>query len=139
MLKSEFLDRVIGVPWADRACTFSAMDCWGLVVLYNRHVLGIEIHHAPDYESGGDFLTCFEDEVIYWQASDTIPEDGIFVAYYGAVPVHVGLIVDGKALHSRGENGHVRADNIRTIQKIFTRVEFKIYAYYSNPARSGAA
>lgn len=139
MLKSEFFERVIGVPWADRACTFEAMDCWGLVVLYYRHVMGVEIHHAPDYESGGDFLTCFADEVIYWQASDMIPENGIFIAYYGAVPVHVGLIVNGRALHSRGDSGHVRADSIRTIQKIFTKVEFKTYANYSDSACAGAA
>lgn len=136
MLKSEFVDRVTGVPWLDRACTFESMDCWGLVVLYYRHVMGIEIHHTPAYESGRDFMTCFMDEVVYWSASEVIAEDGIFIAYYGSVPVHVGLIVNGRALHSRGESGHVRSDNIRTIQKIFTRVEFKKYADHSDSARS---
>jgi hypothetical protein len=53
-----------------------------------------------------------------------VHDDGIFVAWVGSQPVHVGLIVDGRALHSRGENGHVRFDAIRTIQKLFTRVEF---------------
>lgn len=139
MLKDEFIDKVTGVPWLDRACTFEAMDCWGLVVLYYRHVLGIEIHHTPDYEAGADFLTCFIDEVVYWRATELIAEDGIFIAYYGSIPVHIGLIVNGRALHSRGENGHVRSDNIRTIQKIFTRVEFKKYADHSYSARSGAA
>lgn len=139
MLKSEFIEKVTGVPWVDRACTFEAMDCWGLVVLYYRHVLGIEIHHAADYESGSDFLTCFEEEVIFWLDTEIFTDGGIFIAYYGAQPVHVGLIVDGMALHSRGECGHVRADNIRTIKKLFTRVEFKAYADYSNSARPGAA
>lgn len=139
MLKSEFIEKVTGVSWVDRACTFEAMDCWGLVVLYYRHVLGIEIHHAADYESGSDFLTCFEEEVIFWRDTDIFTDGGIFIAYYGAQPVHVGLIVDGMALHSRGECGHVRSDNIRTIKKLFTRVEFKAYADYSNSARAGAA
>lgn len=139
MLKSEFIEKVTGVPWVDRSCTFEAMDCWGLVVLYYRHVLGIEIHHAADYESGSDFLTCFEEEVVFWRDTEIFTDGGIFIAYYGAQPVHVGLIVDGMALHSRGECGHVRADNIRTIKKLFTRVEFKSYADYSNSARAGAA
>lgn len=139
MLKAEFIEKVTGVPWRDRSCTFEAMDCWALVVLYYRHVLGVEIHHSPDYECGNDFITCFSDEVVYWQPSDIIPEDGIFIAYYGATPVHVGLIINGRALHSRGDNGHVRSDSIRTIQKIFTRVEFKTYAYHSDSARSGTA
>lgn len=139
MRKSEFIDKVTGVPWADRACSFDAMDCWGLVVLYYRHVLGIEIHHAPDYEAGADFLTCFSNEVVYWSLSDVIAEDGIFIAWYGSQPVHVGLIVEGRALHSRGESGHVRADNIRTIQKLFTRVEFYNYADHPDSARSRTA
>lgn len=139
MLKSEFIDRVTGVPWADRACSFDEMDCWGLVVLYYRHVLGIEIHHAPDYEAGADFLTCFSSEVVYWSLSDVIAEDGIFIAWYGSQPVHVGLIVEGRALHSRGESGHVRADNIGTIQKLFTRVEFYYYADHPDSARSRPA
>jgi hypothetical protein len=37
------------------------MDCWGLVVLYYRHVLGLELHHVAGYESGADFITCYEE------------------------------------------------------------------------------
>lgn len=139
MLKSDFIKKVTGVPWLDRACTFEAMDCWGLVVLYYRHVLGIEIHHAQDYESGSDFLTCFEEEVIFWRDTEIFTDGGIFIAYYGAQPVHVGLTVDGMAFHSRGECGHVRADNMRTIKKLFTRVEFKSYANHPDSTSSGAA
>lgn len=58
MLKDDFISRVEGIPWSNRACTFDAADCWGLVVLYYRHVLGIEIHQTVDYESGRDFMTC---------------------------------------------------------------------------------
>lgn len=139
MRKSEFIEKVTGVPWADRGCTFEEMDCWALVVLYYRHVLGIEIHHTPDYEAGEDFMTCFTGEVVFWQRSEIFTEGGIFIAWYGSQPVHVGLTIDGFALHSRGESGHVRADSIRTIKKLFTRVEFYQYASDSNSARSGAA
>ncbi|MGC1034169.1 NlpC/P60 family protein [Pantoea agglomerans] len=139
MRKSEFIERVTGVPWADRACTFEAMDCWGLVVLYYRHVLGIEIHHTEDYESGRDFMTCFQEEAMFWDDTEIFRDGCIFIAYYGAQPVHVGLTVDGMALHSRGECGHVRADSIRTIKKLFTRLEFKTYAGHSDSARTGAA
>ncbi len=52
----------------------------------------------------------------------------MFVAYVGSRPVHVGLIVDRQALHSRGESGAVRLDKLRTLQKIFTKVEFYSYA-----------
>ena len=139
MRKAEFMERVIGLPWRNRACSFEALDCWALVILYYRHVLGIELHHSPDYEAGEDFMTCFESEVVYWQRADHFSDGDIFIAYYGAQPVHVGLIVDGRALHSRGENGCVRSDQIRTIQKLFTRVEFMRYAGNRNTESAGAA
>lgn len=139
MSKDDFLSRVTGIPWKNRACSFEAADCWGLVVLYYRHVLGIEIHQTTDYESGDDFLTCYDGDVVFWLRTESFSDEGIFVAWIGSNPVHVGLIVDGRALHSRGENGHVRSDAIRTIQKLFTKVEFYSYAGNRNPASARAA
>jgi len=139
MLKQDFIDKVTGLPWANRACTFEEVDCWGLVVMYYRHVLGIELHHSPDYEAGSDFHTCFEGEVIYWKPENIFVENGIFVALRGKQPVHVGLIVNGMALHSRCEGGHVRSDAVRTIQKLYTKVEFYSYADNRNSASSGDA
>ncbi|EMG7907598.1 NlpC/P60 family protein [Enterobacter ludwigii] len=139
MHRNEFISLIEGVPWSNRACSFDAADCWGLVVMYYRHVLGIEVHQTADYESGRDFMTCYDADVVFWQRSETFCDEGIFVAWVGSQPVHVGLIVDGRALHSRGEDGHVRFDAIRTIQKLFTRVEFYQYAGNRNSARPGDA
>jgi hypothetical protein len=47
MTQSDFIGLVNGKPWANRACSFDEMDCWGLVVLYYRHVLGLELHTSP--------------------------------------------------------------------------------------------
>lgn len=139
MHRDEFISRIEGVPWSNRACSFDAADCWGLVVMYYRHVLGIEVHQTADYEAGRDFITCYDADVVFWQRSETFCDEGIFVAWVGSQPVHVGLILGGLALHSRGENGHVRFDAIRTIQKLFTRVEFYQYAGNRNSARPGDA
>ena len=139
MSKEEFLSRITGVPWRNRACSFEAVDCWALVVLYYRHVLGIEVHQAPGYESGSDFLTCYESDIVFWRRAETFVDNAMFVAWVGSHPVHVGLIINGRALHSRGENGHVRSDAIRTIQKLFTRVEFYTYADNRNSEGARAA
>jgi len=56
---------MIGVPWSNRACTFDKVDCWGLCVLYYRHVLGTELHQTPDYEAGADFFTCYQSDVTF--------------------------------------------------------------------------
>jgi len=138
MLKQKFVQAMTGKPWSNRACTFETADCWGLVVLYYRHVLGIEIHQTPDYEAGRDFLTCFEGDRVFWQQSELSVNDGIFIAYYGAAPVHVGLTIDGQAFHSRGESGHVRLDKLRTLEKVFTRLEFYRYAIDRSSAGAGA-
>lgn len=137
MRKRDFIQAMTGKPWSNRACTFDAADCWGLVVLYYRHVLSIEIHQTPDYEAGSDFLTCFEGDREFWCQSALAVDNGIFVAYYCAVPLHVGLIVDGQAFHSRGETGHVRLDKLRTLEKVFTRLEFYHYAIDRSSASAG--
>ncbi|HFK5622282.1 NlpC/P60 family protein [Enterobacter hormaechei] len=118
---------MIGVPWSNRACTFEKVDCWGLVVLYYRHVLGIELHQTPDYEAGADFFTCYQGDVVFWRKVDKPVDGGIFVGYRGAQPAHVGLVLNRQALHSRGENGSVRMDSLLVIQRAFTKVEFFEY------------
>jgi len=124
---SEFISRMIGKPWANRACTPDAVDCWGLVVLYYRQVLGIELHQTPDYESGADFFTCYQGDVVFWKPVPHPAEGGIFVGYKGSQPAHVGLILQRQALHSRGENGSVRLDSLMLIQRAFTKVEYFRY------------
>ncbi len=125
--EEEFIRAMIGVPWLSQACTFDAVDCWGLVVLYYRHVLGKELHQTPGYESGADFFTCYEGDVVFWQRSDLPVSGGIFVAYTGAAPAHAGLILNRRALHSRGEGGSVRMDSLLVLQRAFTRLEFFTY------------
>ena len=128
MTTDEFTDRMIGVPWVNRACSFTACDCWGLVTLYYRHVIGAEIHHDSGYESDSDFMTCYQNEVDFWKPEEHPVSGGIFVAYNGSVPAHVGIVLGGMVLHSRGDNGHVRLDRLLTIQRIYSKVEFMTYA-----------
>lgn len=128
MNKTDFIKRMIGVPWVNRACSFDACDCWGLVTLYYRHVLSTELHDVAGYESDSDFLTCFSGEVVYWQRSDLPVSDGIFVGYVGSRPEHVGLIIDGNAFHSRGANGFVAMHRLPIIERAFTRLEYFTYA-----------
>lgn len=124
---SDFIRRMIGVPWSNRACTFDRVDCWGLVVLYFRNVLGTELHQTPDYEAGADFFTCYQGDVTFWRPVDKPIEGGIFVGYQGSQPAHVGLVLNRQALHARGEGGSVRMDSLLVIQRAFTRVEYFEY------------
>jgi len=127
MTKDEFIRKVNGLPWADRACSFEAVDCWGLVVLYYRHVMSVEVHQTPDYEAGKDFITCYEGDRVFWQPGSRSDGD-IGVFYRGRVPDHVGIVIDGnQLLHSKGEGGSVRIDPLPVLERAFTRTEFLQY------------
>lgn len=127
MQKTEFIRKVNRLPWANRACSFEAVDCWGLIVLYYRHVVGIEIHQTPDYEAGSNFITCYEGDRVFWQPGARI-DNHIAVFYRGEHPDHVGVVIDGnRCLHSRGEGEGVRIDPLPVLERAFTRTEFLQY------------
>lgn len=129
MNKDFFLSKIIGVHWKDRSCSFDSMDCWGLVVLYYRHVKGIELHDLPGYESGDDFITCHENLSEIWSQSSVEVNDCLVTFYHGDNPVHVGLIISpGKVLHSRGECGTVRIDSLLVLKRMYSDVRFMTYA-----------
>lgn len=128
MRSDEFCQNMIGIPWSERACSDERVDCWGLVVLYFRQVLGIELHQEAGYQAGNDFITCYRDNVVFWEKSE-IPQDNcIFVCYTGSNPNHVGIILNGMALHASQSAGCVRYDKLRVIERNFTKVEFLRYA-----------
>nr|WP_131863943.1 NlpC/P60 family protein [Biostraticola tofi] len=139
MYRQEFIDKVMGIPWRNRVCSFEAADCWGLIVLYFRHVAGVEVHHSPNYEACEDFITCFSDEVTHWRSTDQPLDGGLLVGYHGSRPVHVGIVIGDKVLHSRQRSSSVRLDRLAAWRKIFTRLEFYSYADNQYSANTGTA
>lgn len=128
MTQSEFVRLVNGRPWVNRACTFEQMDCWGLVVLYYRHVMECELHHIPGYESGADFITCYEEESLHWTTIPMASPGCLAVFYYGSKPAHVGIMVTPtKCLHARRDSGFVRIDNAILLEKTYSKVEYMIH------------
>lgn len=128
MTQDEFIRLVIGKPWANRACSFDGMDCWALVVLYYRHVLGLELHHIAGYESGAEFITCYEQEYAHWRLVHAALPGCIAVFYRGEVPAHIGVMTSPvKCLHARGEFGFVRSDNPLALLKVYSRVEYMVH------------
>ncbi len=128
--EDDFIASVIGKPWVNRAADMAQMDCWGLVVLYYRHACGRDIYIPSGYGSGAEFAGCFDEIMPYW-TEVSLPSDGVMVTgYYGDHPVHVGIVVGDKVLHSRGENGCVTLDRLITLKRLYTRIEY--YEYSGN-------
>lgn len=139
MSDDEFIKLMFGKPYVDRHCSIDAVDCWGLVALYYRIVHAINIHHTDDYGNGSDFATCYHSEVDFWQQHEHPVPGGIFVAYRGAVPVHVGLIIDDHTIFHAREKTSVRFDKLRTLERLSTKVEFLTYAGDSRSKDAGSA
>lgn len=104
-------------------------DCWGLVVLYFRLVIGIELGPVPrtDIEAG------------YWAAEALWPrcepEAGssvVFMAWHGARPRHCGILLpDGELLHSEGDEdrgGAVRVSRLVAMRRLYSDLRFHRYA-----------
>lgn len=126
MTEQEFCALMVGKPWVKNACCFDAADCWGLVVLYYRHVIGIEIP-----EDHGDFAQGYSRHVKDWRRIDTKGAGVVFTMFRGQTPTHCGIVLqNGMALHSSGNEergGSVQINSIRAIEKLYGRCEF--YAY----------
>lgn len=128
MSDDEFILMMFGKPYVDRHCSIDAVDCWGLIALYYRLVHGVNIHHTDDYGNVSDFATCYHSEVDFWRRHEHPVPGGIFVAYRGQVPVHVGLIFDDHTIFHAREKTSVRFDKLRTLERLSTKVEYLTYA-----------
>lgn len=129
MTEGEFLAKMIGKPWVKNACGFDAVDCWGLVVMYYRHVLGIDMP-----EGKGDFAAGYYRHVGEWRKIDRPSVTAVcFTMFSGNAPTHCGVILsNGAALHAYGNDnttsGTVQINTVRSLQKLYGRIEF--YAHH---------
>jgi cell wall-associated NlpC family hydrolase len=127
--QNEFIKKILGKPWVNRAHTFGAVDCFGLVILYYQHVLRIDLPVVPGFDEKVNFVDCFNEGQKRWQEISLPNETGIlFTCYHGDVPMHVGLCVGhGKVLHCRGsENqpGKVEIHSLRAIQRLYGKISY---------------
>lgn len=128
MTQDEFISKVVGVPWVKHAHSFESMDCYGLVMLYYKHVMGIDLGLMPirDISEGG-----FEEESPNWHESYPARSGLAFMSFKGGIPSHCGIIIDEwTVLHSAGSDnqyGSVRIDKIASLERIFGKMKF--YAY----------
>lgn len=136
MKKSEFIERAVGLPWIDRACSWQAMDCWGVVVMYFRYVYGEELPCVEGYQTRQTgIVEGMEDQLASgkWRQVDEPDGDCIaFMLFRNGVASHVGVIVDGKyALHSAGNadyEGQVRCDKLEVFRR-YHGGEMRFYRY----------
>jgi cell wall-associated NlpC family hydrolase len=133
MTKNEFINEVLHKPWVDRAQSLDEMDCWGLVILYHKHVLGIDLPIIDGYSSGECSVSDgAAGHMKLWEQVANPSENGVaFMAFDGDKPAHVGMMISAtKMLHSRGckeTGGSVSIHSLQAMKSRYNRIEFYVY------------
>lgn len=123
----EFTRRAVGLPWVRWRSDWSGMDCFGLVVLWHREVLGIDLGDVPQTDIGAGFALASG-----WQECG--PEAGAtcFMAWRDGAPTHCGvLLAGGRVLHSEGSPdrpGSVRVSRLAAIAGLYGALRFYRFA-----------
>ena len=129
MTQSEFIKKVMHKPWVNRASSFDECDCFGLVMLYYKHVLNIDLQAVQGYDDKVDTAECWTNEISNWEAVQTPSVNGlVFTCYRGERPMHVGVVISPThVLHCRGSEGNhgkVEIHSIRAIQRLYGRITY---------------
>lgn len=96
-------DQYIGIPWDAYGDTREGVSCWGLVVLYYRELLNLEVpnyrHDVDDFAGIGDQTQAVLDSGEWFLVEK--PEDGdVVLMSHRFAPHHFGIWVAGGALHA---------------------------------------
>lgn len=119
----QFAGRAVGVPWARWQATWESMDCFGLLVLWHREVLGLDIGQVPET----DIATGF-DAANGWRESGPLPGVACFMAWRDGAPQHCGVLLDAaRVIHSDGADdrpGSVRVTRLRAMRTLYHDLRF---------------
>lgn len=128
MTTDDFITIFLGKPWKRFACGMDACDCYGLLIMYYRLVLSIDLGEVPTM----CIADGFDGRKHLWKQLER-PHHGSLVMMYGddGKASHCGVTLpDGRIIHCQGSEqspGNVRISRLQSLQKIYNEVRF--YAY----------
>lgn len=123
----EFAGRAVGLPWRRWAASWQAADCFGLVVLYFREVLGVELGPVPETDIAAGFAVAEG-----WRETPAGPAAVAFMAWRAGAPTHCGIVLSGgRLLHSEGSEDHpgaARVSRMTAVSRVYGDLKFYRYA-----------
>ncbi len=134
MTPAEFVARAVGLPWARWRADWQAMDCYGLIVLWHREVLDVELGDVPHTNIVTGFAASSG-----WQELPG-PTDGAtcWMSWSAAGdPTHCGVLLSGRrVLHSEGsfeQPGNVRITRLRALEAVYGRIRYYRHLHAPHP------
>ena len=108
----QFIRGVIGVPFIPRGRGYSGVDCYGLVYLAHRDVLGIELPtYVEDYGSTrpslelAELITTSRKETWWVVENEPARFGDVVLLRCGGLPVHCGVAIGDGARMLHVEQG----------------------------------
>lgn len=127
MTPQEFAARMVGVRWRKWAASFDAADCYGLIVLYFREVLGLELGEVPHTDIGAGFTAARG-----WVQCEAQAGATCFMAWREGAPTHCGILLDAtRVLHAEGSEdipGSVRVTRLAALRRVYGE-DVRFYRY----------
>lgn len=133
MTFKEFQNKMIGVQWKNRESSFTGCDCYGLVLLFYKHVCNIDIEPDKDYTDENIDLNQGFAKITkgFIEVSKPSKNGLMFVTFKDKKPTHVGVVISKThVLHCFGnlENGgSVKIHSIRTLKNVYGKMKFYKY------------
>lgn len=117
-----------GLPWVRWRSDWQACDCFGLIALWHREVLGIDLGPVPQTDIATGFF-----EASGWVQCD--PEAGAtaFMSWRNGAPTHCGILLDGERLlhaqegHPIAEHGTTRITRLEAMRRAALDLRFYLY------------
>ncbi|KTT17970.1 NlpC/P60 family protein [Pseudacidovorax intermedius] len=127
MTPEQFAARAVGVPWVRWRSDWQAMDCFGLIVLYHRHVLSIELGEVPQTDIAAGFAAAPG-----WRECGRGAGATCFMAWRDGAPQHCGVLLPGDMLlHAEANEihppGSVRVTRLAVAERAYGLLRFYRY------------
>jgi len=123
MTPTEFVRLAVGIPWARGRSDWRGADCFGLVVLYFREVIGVDLGPVPMLEMPEGFAAATG-----WEECTPEPGSTGWMAWHKGAPAHCGILLPaGMLLHSDGDHGRpgaARLTRLAVMQRFYTDLRF---------------
>jgi cell wall-associated NlpC family hydrolase len=123
MTASEFAAKVVGAPWVRWRSGFDGADCYGIVVLYYREVLGVDLGTVPHTDVAAGFARSSG-----WVECDPVAGATAWMSWRNGCPQHVGILLDdARAIHSEGSHetgGSVRVTRLDVLRRAYGLIRF---------------